>query len=242
MKKVISNETLEYFSYSNDKICNLPIKGIVLDFFGLGCQQMFNETEFGNELAKKGILLLIPYNNPWAWMNNQAVVFTDEIVDVIIEKYGLASDIPIVSSGSSMGGLSALVYCRYAKHTPVACVANCPVCDLPYHYTERPDLPKTLYSAFFFSKCDCLDDALKTASPLHLVDEMPDIAYYLFHCEADLLVNKQKHSDEFVRQMQKDHTITYHSVPERGHCDLTDEMKKVYNDYIVNSIMSNCTK
>lgn len=243
MKKLITYDTLRNFSYSNDKICTAPIKGIVLDFFGLGGQQMFDEDmPFGKELANKGIVLLIPYNNPWAWMNTQAVLYTDEIIDVLMDKYALSESIPVVSSGGSMGGLSALVYTRYAQHTPVACVANCPVCDLVFHYTERPDLPRTLYSAFFHSSADCMEDALKTASPLHLVDQMPEIDYFIFHCEEDMAVNKEKHSDKFVKKMQPVHRVTYHTVPERGHCDLPEDMQKLYNDYIINAISAHHAK
>ncbi|MEA4888753.1 MAG: prolyl oligopeptidase family serine peptidase [Clostridiaceae bacterium] len=238
MERVISYDTLRFFAYSNDKICSFPIKGIVLDFFGLGGQQMFNDdTQMGKELAKEGILLLIPYNNPWAWMNAQAVRYTDEIVNTIIDKYSLDEKVPIVSSGGSMGGLSALIYTRYAEHTPVACIANCPVCDLPYHYTERPDLPRTLYSAFYYSAADNIDEAMKAASPLHLVNEMPDVDYYIFHCENDSSVNIKRHSERFVSEMQKRHRIRYYTVPGRDHCDLDEKSKKLYNDYMVNAII-----
>ena len=240
MKKIIFYDTLRSFAYSNDKICSLPIKGIVLDCFGLGEQRMLSEdTRMGYELAKEGIILLIPYNNPWAWMNTQAVQYTDEIVNTIKDKYCLNEKIPIVSSGGSMGGLSALVYTRYAEHTPVACVANCPVCDLPYHYMERPDLPRTLYSAFYCSKADGIGEAMKAASPLHLVNEMPDVDYYIFHCDNDLSVNIKKHSERFVSKMQKTHRIRYYTVPGRGHCDLDEESRKLYSDIIVNAVLSN---
>lgn len=241
MKNLITYETLRNFSYSNDRICTTPIKGIVVDFFGLGVQQMFNEdTPFAKELAEEGIILIIPYNNPWAWMNKQAVFYTDEIISVLINKYGLSDSIPIVSSGGSMGGLSALVYTKCAKIIPVACVTNCPVCDLVYHYTERLDLPRTLYSAFFFSDADCIEDALKTASPLHLVQDMPKVKYYIFHCDDDMAVNKENHSDKFVSLMKSEHSIKYHIVTGRGHCDLTEPMRKLYSKYIIDSILPKC--
>ena len=162
---------------------------------------------------------------------------TDEIVDVLFDEYGLLNDLPVVSVGGSMGGLSALVYMVYAKRTPVACVANCPVCDLPYHFTERPDLPRTLYSAFYNYDCS-LQEALKSASPCDLVDRMPvNSKYYIFHCMKDTSVNKQKHSDRFVEKMKEKHDIVYYSVPDRGHCDLTDEMTKLYNKHIESSIL-----
>ena len=128
MDRIINCENLRSFTYVNDSICKKTIKGIVISFFGLGSMTMYdNDFAEGEFYAEKGILYVVPYNNPWAWMNNQAVKYTDEIIDVLIEKYDLNEDIPIVSTGLSMGGQSALVYTAKAKRTPVACVANCPV-------------------------------------------------------------------------------------------------------------------
>lgn len=238
MKNVITYNNLYYFAYSNDKLCRQPIRGLVLDFFGLGTQVMYGEpTEKGREYAEKGIILLIPYNNPWAWMNQQAVKYTDDLTDILFQHYELPETLPIVSSGGSMGGLSALVYAVYAKRTPAACVVNCPVCDLPRHFTERPDLPRTLYSAFCSYETETLDDALKTASPCHLITQMPDIPYTVFHCDKDQDVSKSLHSDRFVAEMRNQHkNITYHAVPGRGHCELTDEMAEKYYAAIVSAI------
>jgi len=237
MEKIITYDTLRDFAYSNDRICRKPIQGIAVSFFGLGQRDMYDEdTDSGKLYAEKGIVYLVPYNNPWAWMNRQAIAYTDELIDIIINTYQLPDSIPIVSSGGSMGGLSALVYMVYAKRTPVACVTNCPVCDLPYHFTERRDLPRTLYSAFFHER-GTMADALQSASPLHLADQMPDADYYIFHCEKDMAVNKQKHTDRFVEAMRGKRRITCHAVPDRGHCDLTDEMLALYNQYIVQSII-----
>ena len=238
MEKIITYENLRSFAYCNDQICKKPIKGLAVGFFGLNGASMFAEdTEDGIRFAENGIIYVIPYQNPWAWQNKQNISYTDEIIDVLFEKYNLPADLPIVSVGGSMGGLSALVYMVYAKRTPVACVANCPVCDLPYHFTERPDLPRTLYSAFYNYDCS-LQEALKSASPLELVDKMPiNSKYYIFHCEEDKAVNKQKHSDRFVKKMEETHNVRYYAIPDRGHCDLTEDMKILYNNRIISSII-----
>lgn len=230
MKKVINAENVRMFAYVNDGICRRPIKGIAVDFMGLGGQSRFDEdTSVGKRMAEQGMLYVVPYLNPWAWMNPQAVRTTDEIVDAVLERCGV-EDIPLVSAGGSMGGQQALIYARYAKRTPVACVVNCPVCDLPYHYTERPDLPRTLYSAFGMEDAETLEAAMEKASPLHLAKagEMPKIDYVLFHCEEDEAVNKQMHSDRLVQAFGEDYSVEYYAVPKRGHCDLTDEMRALY--------------
>ena len=230
MEKIMNHGNLRNFAYVNDRVCTEPIRGIALSFFGLGNLAMYPEDTLEGEFyGEKGILYVVPYNNPWAWMNRQAVAYTDEILDVLLEEYSLGDDIPIVSTGGSMDGQSALVYAAYAKRTPAACVVNCPVCNVAYHYTERDDLPRTLYSALSQEE-GTLEEALKRISP-------PEARYHIFHCEKDSMVNKGQHSDVFVKEMRgKGHAVTYDIVPDRDHCDLTYPMKKRYAQYILDAV------
>ena len=234
MEKIITYENLRSFCYSNDKLITGEIRAIVLEFVGLGVSTV-HTTDPGDAIdyAAEGILYVIPYYNPWAWMNRVSVRLTDEIVAVLCQKYALDREtVKIVSTGQSMGGLSALVYCAYADITPAMCVTNCPVCDLVYHFTERPDLPRTLYSAF--GEYDgTLNEALSTASPLHLADKMPDIPYTVFHCTEDKSVSFEKHALPFVEEMKVAHKIDLVRVPHRGHCDLPPEMRVAYKNSIL---------
>jgi len=237
MEKIINYDNLRKFAYVNDSICKKPVKGIVISFFGLGGMAMYdNDFTDGEFYAEEGILYVVPYNNPWAWMNKQAVAYTDEIIDVLIGKYNLSDNIPIVSTGGSMGGQSALVYTAYAKHQPVACVANCPVCDVVFHFTERKDLPRTLYSALF-NEPGTLEDALKSISPLHIIDKMPKVKYHIFHCNKDMAVNIDAHSKKLISEFDKRrYEFTFDVVEGRGHCDLTLEMKRKFAEYAINAI------
>ena len=238
MNKIITPETLSSFAYVNEAICQKPIRGIVISFFGLNNVSRYDfDTREGELFAENGILYVVPYGNPWAWMNRQMVSYTDEILDVLIEKHGLDDAIPIVSTGGSMGGQSALVYCVYAKRTPVACVANCPVCDVVYHYSERGDLPRTLYSALFHEEGD-LDSALRSISPIHLVEQMPSIPYRIFHCTADKSVNMEAHSVPFTRAMASaGHEITLETVEGRGHCKLTLWAQRRFDQYAIDAVL-----
>lgn len=229
MQKIMTYETLSYFAKTTADIVTTPVRGIVLRFEGLGFANMYAEYDtYSLRLAAQGILCVTPYYNPWSWMNRQTVDYVDEIVDLLVAHFDLPENVPVVSTGGSMGGLCSLVYAKYAKRTPCAVVSNCPVCDLPYHYTERVDLPRTLYSAFGTYE-GTLDEAMRSASPLHLAAEMPDIPYYLFHCDADMAVNKEKHSDKLVAALQAaGRRVEYTVVPGRGHCDLSPEAKTRY--------------
>ncbi len=241
MEKIINDKNLKNFAYVNDFICQKPIRGIVISFFGLGNTTMYgNDCPEGEFWAKQGILYVVPYTNPWAWMNDQAVAYTDEIIAVLFQKYRLPEHTPIVSTGGSMGGQSALVYTAYAKRQPVACVANCPVCDVVFHFTERQDLPRTLYSALY-REAGTLEDGLKRISPLHLIDKLPNINYHIFHCNEDTDVNMDAHSKKFVAELEKrQYAVTFDIVDGRGHCDLTVEMQQKFAEYVANAIDRLC--
>jgi dipeptidyl aminopeptidase/acylaminoacyl peptidase len=182
------------------------------------------------------VLYIHPYNNPWSWMNAQAVAYTDEILDAVFDHFDLPDNTPVVSMGQSMGGLASLVYTRYSKRTPVGCIANCPVCDLVYHFTERPDLPRTIYSALWYENED-IGEAMKKYSPLHLAPTMPDTKYYIFHCDRDKSVNLALHSEKFVAAMKEcGKDVELEIIRDRGHCKLTyaanDKRLRLALDYI----------
>lgn len=73
---------------------------------------------------------------------------------------------------------------------------------------------------------------MKTGSPIHQAENMPNIPYYIVHGDADKAVNKQLHSDVFVKAMRIAHNITYDEVPNMEHCALTGKALEKYNDFI----------
>lgn len=226
MENVVKFENIRSFAYVNDGVCARPIRGIVLNFLGLGSTAMYSEeTAEGEFYGARGLLYIVPYLDPWAWMNRAAVRLTDEIVAAVTEEFG---ELSVLSSGGSMGGLSAIVYTAYARKTPVRCVANCPVCDAVYHYGERPDLPRTFYSALLGYE-EPLGEALSSISPLHLTKKLPRIPYRIFHCDEDRAVNLERHSVPFVKAMRAEgHDIALELIHGRGHCDLGDEGRSAY--------------
>lgn len=242
MDRQITYENLRQFAYSNDKLVKGPIRGIILVFFGLGSTAMFGEPMDVNEgvpYGEQGILYLLPYNNPWCWMNPQAVDFVDEVLDVLFEHYDLPENTPIISTGGSMGGQSALTYMAYAKRTPVACLANCPVCDMVYHYTERFDLPRTIYSALHQTE-GSLEEGLKSLSPLHLAERMPKVPYYLFHCSEDKMVNIDRHSKVFAARMEElGHRVVTDYTCGVVHCNLTEAAQKKWKEICIDEINKN---
>lgn len=230
---VICADNVNLFAYVYADPAKESYKGIVLVFHGLGGGNEMTSLPMEEYEGAHDYILVYPYNSPWSWMNDTSVKMADEIVDAVIAKYGLPEDVPVISTGASMGGLASLVFTHYTKRTPVRCATNCGVCDLPYHYTERADLPKTLYCAFAHYDCT-LEEALLRTSPLHLVETMPHIPYYIAHCDEDGAVNKQKHSDRMVQALRETghNVVAYDEVPGKGHCQLEDEHLLAYYRFI----------
>ena len=194
------------------------IKGVVLSFHGLGGGLKSWPTTEELEWARNGGLVVYPYYGPWAWMNRQARAMVDKLVDAIYATHGLPGSMPLICTGGSMGGQASLLYTRYAKRRVSVCLANCPVCDLKYHFHERSDLPPTIRHAFL-GYAGSLDSLLAEHSPLHQVAAMPDIPHRIIHGGNDKCVSKQHHSDKMVAAMRKRKmNVEYVEVADMGHC------------------------
>jgi len=120
----------------------------------------------------------------------------DELVAALTAQMDLPTDLPVISTGGSMGGHGTLLFTLLTRRPVVACSALFPVCDLLYHYGERPDLPKTMHAAF--GDYGDITAKLIERSPLHQVTRMPDVPYLFIHGEKDTAVAKAHHSDRMV--------------------------------------------
>ena len=228
----ITPDNLSLFAYTNgDNLKGSP-REIAVEFHGLGFTSVIkNDDEYINRFTEKDILYVFPYYGPWSWMNDDSISMVDDIISAAADKYG-AYDVPVIITGKSMGGLSALVYTAYASVTPTACAANCPVCDLVEHYNERKDLPRTLIAAYGYRNGD-LTEKLKAHSPFHIASKMPAIPYYIVHGDADGEVNKVVHSDKFVNEIRTRRKVTYIEVPGMEHCQMPDDVLNGFLDFIM---------
>ena len=227
-----SAENLRFFAHTNAEAVRGPVRGLVIDHMGLGSQWTADGlTARDLDFAARGLLFMTPYNGPWSWMNDAAIAATDLFVSLLFERFSLPADTPLCSTGGSMGGLAALVHARYTKHRLAAVAVNCPVCDLPFHVTERPDLPRTLWSAF--GDAPDFDAALRAHSPLHLAPSMPDVPYTVVHSTDDKAVSKAKHADPFVAALRAAGRRVRYVVSEgTGHCDLRADARAAYDEAV----------
>lgn len=209
-------QTLKELAVIGDGMMTDDIRGVALNFHGLGCQGKNGFWQEEKDWAQLGWLVVFPFYGPWSWMNSNARKLVDDIADAVYRCYSLDDSIPLASLGGSMGGHSALIYSRYAKRKIDRCYAQYPVCDLRYHYHEREDLPKTIYNAAL--GYESMDSFFRETSPLEQADNLPDIPYLILTGDADTVVLKEKHSDIMVTKLQElNRNIRYIVVPGYGH-------------------------
>lgn len=227
-RECINKDTLNYFARTNEKILTGPIRGVVLEFPGLGGGSCMGGVDavgeytaaYGLRCGHENILLAYVFTGPWSWMNDSAVKITDAVVEAIWERYGLAEDVPLISTGGSMGGCGALLYSVYGRRKPVACAANGPACDAMDIYRAHPDFARTLFNAVAHYEMS-FKEAMNSLSAIKLVDRMPKIPYYIVHTDMDDIIPIEKHSDILVQRLrERGHKVEYSVVPDRGHCDL----------------------
>ncbi|MBQ7501079.1 MAG: prolyl oligopeptidase family serine peptidase [Clostridia bacterium] len=227
----ITPENITLFAYTNGDNLKGEPREIVVDFHGLNYTSIIKkDDDYISYYTDRDIIYIFPYYGPWSWMNEASVAMVDDIITAVADKYK-AYDVPVVITGGSMGGLSALVYTVYASVTPAACAANCPVCDLVEHYNERNDLPRTLIAAYGYRDGD-LSEKLKAHSPFHLASKMPAIPYYIVHGDSDHEVNKIVHSDKFVNEIRGKRKVTYIEVPGMEHCQMPEDVKEGFLEFI----------
>jgi dipeptidyl aminopeptidase/acylaminoacyl peptidase len=150
-------------------------------------------------------------------MNREARDMTEEIIAAVYRDFDLPADTPLISAGGSMGGLSALLFCRYTARKVAACSVCSAACDIMAAYTDYPGRPRVLHYPFAGYAGDFWD-VMKEHSPLHQVAHMPDIPYQLIHGAADDGVPHDRHSLPFVQAMRKlGRNVEYIEVPGLGH-------------------------
>lgn len=212
------DDLLDNLSWNGFAHLRGPVRGLVVRFHGLGHTAMKDGLDASElEWAASGALLVQAYQDPWGWMNDATRDLFDDVVEGLRARHRLPASLPLIAIGGSMGGHAALTWGFTSRQKVTAVQANCPVCDLPFHYTERVDLPRTMHHAF--GSTGDVPAAMIAKSPLHQVARLPDIPYQIVHGGKDTAVGKAQHSDPLVAGMRaRGLRVEYLEEPEMRHC------------------------
>ncbi len=216
-RSIMNADVIKQVAWVGDEYVRQPIRGVIMVFHGLGAGLKDELDTEETAWTEAGGLVVHPYCGPWTWMNRETRSFVDDLTDAIRRRYGLSDRTPLIATGGSMGGQGALLYARCARRPVTACMAFAPVCDAKYHFSERPDLPRTFHFAFR-GYAEDMNTLFAEHSPVNQVDQMPDIPYLIIHGDNDTAVSKTHHSDRLVAAMrERGLKVKYIEVPGMGH-------------------------
>jgi dipeptidyl aminopeptidase/acylaminoacyl peptidase len=233
------NDLLDLVSWNGFQHLRGPVRGILLRFHGLGhTGQKAGPEGIDHEWTAHGALIVEVSQDPWGWMNDATRDLFDAVVDGLRARHRLSADLPLIASGGSMGGHAALAYTFKSRHRVSACQVNCPVADLPHHYTERPDLPRTFLHAYGY--VPDVPATLMHSSPVHQVARMPDIPYLVIHGQLDQAVAKDRHSDPLVAALRaRGRRVEYLEEPEMRHCGpMSLAAYERWRDFVIEQLRS----
>lgn len=222
MDKNYLKEHFHKLCLSNADLIKGEIKGIALYFTGLGhTSQPGNDMVAAPVCTENGILYILPFYNPWSWMNKKTVDYVDAIVDAAMELYGIPQNAPVGIYGGSMGGHNTFHYAVKSKHNIVAAALLCPCCNVEY---EMAYSTNTIFRSYFEAALEDTDDFtsyIHDNSPVNMVEKLPKIPYLFAVGLKDLVLVPSQHSDLMIEKMAAaGHTVERQDYPEVAHCNL----------------------
>lgn len=243
-KKLINKDTYLSFANTNEEHVVLPIKGIVVEFPGLGGSSCLGGTinmqsyglEHTIDYGQNGIIIAYMFPGPWSWGNKGAIRMADAVVDALWEKYGLSADVSVVACGGSMGGLGALMYAINSRYKVCMAAAACPCVDALDRMWAHPEFPRTYVSAVASYDAE-LEDSLKEISPIYRIADMPRIPYFICS-DAEDEVFPEAQCDLFVEKLKEaGHNVEYYKQPGLKHGHFYPEIRQKLYDAIKNEIL-----
>ena len=184
MKYIRSENLLDYAFINEDTLVH-PLRGICVSFHGYTDATMYKSSdEIASALGRQGIAFVFPYYSVWAWMSRSSQAFNEQVIDAVYERLQADEAVPLIVSGSSMGGLTALNYLIYGKRKSIGCALNCPVTDMNRVFIDKRDFRRAILSAHIEEDA-ALDDIMKQYSPVHFAQRLPHIPYFLLFGEND---------------------------------------------------------
>ena len=233
--KFINKDNIFDYAFINADALVYPIKAVCVDFHGYTDATMISKSEGKAKLfGENGIAWVFPYYSVWAWMSKASQEFNEQVLDAVYEKLQIPDTTPLIITGGSMGGLTALCYQLYGKRKAVACAANCPVTDMGVFFRDFDHVRRAILSAHILDERP-LETVLKEYSPVKLADKLPAIPYLLIYGEKDPIIT-DRFMPQFVEAMQAaGHNVTHILQKDMDHCDLEGhkEALDAWCDYII---------
>lgn len=233
MKYINASNLLDY-AFVNEDTLVYPLRAVCVCFHGYTDATMYSKSdEVASTLGAQGIAWVFPYYSVWAWMSRSSQAFNEQVLDAVYERLGADESVPLIVSGGSMGGLTALNYLIYGKRKAIGCALNCPVTDINRIFLDRRDIRRAILSAHI-EEDEALEEVMKKYSPVHFAHRLPQIPYFLVYGEEDpYFVESQMPA---IKEKLDQYKATYKLIVQPGmkHCDIQGHQDALseYCDFI----------
>lgn len=238
---IITKENYNCMCYTNRDLIKGEIKGVATQFHGYcGTDYRRSPKRFDEILAENGIVTLYPFYGPFAWSNDTAIKTIDRLIQLTYEINNISPEnTPLVITGASMGGMTALAYTYYSAFNPIACAVDCPVTNLKKIIEMRKDIYRAMVTAFGHYNCT-MDEAMASVSPIELAPKMPKIPYYLIAGTNDCEVEYTEHCMKYVPRMRElGFDIEFKLVDGMEHCCMSEANEDIFCNFIIKNIEEN---
>ncbi|MBQ9071436.1 MAG: hypothetical protein IJY23_08870 [Clostridia bacterium] len=218
--KYINRDNLFDYAFLNEDTLVYPVRAVCVCFHGYTDATIYDRSnEEARSLGERGIAWVFPYYSVWAWMSKSSQSFCEQVLDAVYDRLGIDEDVPLVVSGGSMGGLTALNYLVYGKRPAIACALNCPVTDMNRIFEDRRDFRRAILSAHIEEDGE-LSAIMEKYSPVRFADRLPKIPYFLVFGEDDPYFIKTQMPPIVERFKECGISHVLRLEPGMKHCDL----------------------
>ncbi len=232
----ITKDNLENYAFVNLDTLTYPVRAVCVCFHGFTDDTVFEKSpRQAKELGEKGIAWVFPYFSVWAWYSDNSRKFNEQVLDAVYDKLALSDDIPLISSGGSMGGMTAFMYCIDGKRKPSACAMNCPVTDTRAHFENNFYIRRAIMDAHI-DKEEAMPEFLKGISPIYRIADFPDIPVFALFGGRDTCITEKEYAP-FIEKM-KVKNIKAVISENMEHCDTDNNEKgfRAMTDFIINAV------
>lgn len=232
----ITEDNIFDYSFINLDVLEKPVKAVCVELHGFTDATMYDKSpEKARVLGEQGIAWVFPYYSVWAWMSKSSLQYIEQVLDAVYKNLELDDSVPLIITGGSMGGLTAICYQIYGKRKVVACAANCPVTDMELFFKRSVRSRRAILSAHILEEAP-LEKIMFQYSPIHLIEKLPRIPYLFVFGGKDGSVTRD-YWDVFLQKMNGyGHCVMQIIHDDMEHCDI-DSHKEVYDvwcEFIVN--------
>lgn len=236
--KHINKDNLFDYAFVNEDTLTGAVRAVCVCFHGYTDATMLTQSnELAAALGRAGIAFLFPYYSVWGWMGSNAQLFIEQCIDAAYDRLGLDDGVPLLVTGGSMGGLTALNYAVIGKRRICGCAAVCAVADITSCYNNIPDMRRAILSAHIEKEGDLLE-ITDRFSPVNFADRLPKVPYFLLYGAKDSFFTGVQ-LPEFIKALDSagvEYELLVH--PDMGHCNVncSPEIIPKWADFLINCI------